>query len=817
MKKYKISFEGTPHDSKPSGAEIGRISNGLSTESIDFRELAHEVGERGCTFSPAVYDGKRRKENYIGQQLIGLDFDNGVTFSEIKDKSEHYRLPILFAYKTFSCTEEHERFRVVFALSDAITDSFTGEAITAMFMKIFGNCDEVCKDSSRMFFGGNGLLELAYEPIEISGQDILITFVTYMNDKYGENHYTREIKKFYESIGIKYNKILPVIDSGKFVYEGINHSSPKGTVKNKRSQRVVTRNFDWNVLYDKCRLYRDFVDGEKYYYYPQLFHLATNLINIEKGKSEFLSILKSSCNDDYEAYHKRNWGAIVNIMISMDYHPQGCCDCPYEKECLHGKNMILTAKPGKSTILQTTRKKYVTIEEAEKDLKNKFLQAVESENKGVHIIKAQTGIGKTSLYLDFLLHETNRKFLIAVPTHKLKMEVYRKAVSKGIKNITYTPEIPVFMPEIQKKINHIYAIGAGKYALKMMSEIFEKMPSEHTDYIALKNYLEELEVIKDFDRHIITTHDRLLLQNKNSKLLENREVIIDEDIMRTMISTQSVDNKDILWALNSGSFSCKVVKKLKNILTVNGYQKYDYRENEPVELTEEVLSALENTEGNIPDLAESCYVYNDGKTTAFLKKKWLPCEKVIVMSATAQAEIYRMLIHYSVYDYPCKMAEYMGKFMLYPKYTFSRHALLEQDGIMDYLKNRIGDDVIITFKAFEEKFNTEYHYGAVEGLNCLEGKNISVIGLPNVDELVYKLYGMVAGVNVDNYNMRSMRVEYNGYDFQINSFDNEKLRMIQLWILESLLEQAVGRARLLRFDCTVKVFARFPIDQALIE
>lgn len=89
--------------------------------------------------------------------------------------------------------------------------------------------------------------------------------------------------------------------------------------------------------------------------------------------------------------------------------------------------------------------------------------------------------------------------------------------------------------------------------------------------------------------------------------------------------------------------------------------------------------------------------------------------------------------------------------------------------------------------------------------------------MPNVDELVYKLYGMAAGVNPDNCNMRSMRAEYNGYDFSINSFDNEKLRIIQLWMLESLLEQAVGRARLLRFDCTVKVFARFPIDQALIE
>ena len=35
-----------------------------------------------------------------------------------------------------------------------------------------------------------------------------------------------------------------------------------------------------------------------------------------------------------------------------------------------------------------------------------------------------------------------------------------------------------------------------------------------------------------------------------------------------------------------------------------------------------------------------------------------------------------------------------------------------------------------------------------------------------------------------------------------------------MWLIESLLEQAVGRARLLRYDCIVDVFARFPVDQS---
>ena len=132
---------------------------------------------------------------------------------------------------------------------------------------------------------------------------------------------------------------------------------------------------------------------------------------------------------------------------------------------------------------------------------------------------------------------------------------------------------------------------------------------------------------------------------------------------------------------------------------------------------------------------------------------------------------------------------------------------------MKFLKSKVGDDTVITFKEFENTFNTSYHYGNTEGVNCLEGKNISVIGLPNISDIVYKLYGMLAGISLDEHTMHPMRIEYNGYDFSMCTFKDDTLRTIQLWLIESLLEQAVGRARLLRYDCTVKVFAGFPVGQ----
>ena len=121
-----------------------------------------------------------------------------------------------------------------------------------------------------------------------------------------------------------------------------------------------------------------------------------------------------------------------------------------------------------------------------------------------------------------------------------------------------------------------------------------------------------------------------------------------------------------------------------------------------------------------------------------------------------------------------------------------------------------------TFSLKWANFHAEYHYGAIEGLNVLEGKDIAVVGLPNTHETVYKLYGMLMGIDPEKDTWRYHKIQYNGYEFYLNTFADYKLRTIQLWMIESNLEQAVGRARLLRYPCTVTVFARFPIDQAEI-
>jgi len=315
---------------------------------------------------------------------------------------------------------------------------------------------------------------------------------------------------------------------------------------------------------------------------------------------------------------------------------------------------------------------------------------------------------------------------------------------------------------------------------------------------------------------VYTTHERVLLENRNSSLFQGRTVLIDEDILCSMVAVKSISNEDILHVMHELILSAPVYEKLQKVLLTKGYQKFTKEECPVLDVKMEQFPIFESIEGDLSALCSSRCIYNDGTYTNFVVRKNLSCEKAVILSATAQADIYRMYVMADVYNYPCKMAAYQGRLALDTSSTYSRYAL-KQNEIVDRVKKELDSDAVITFLCMETTFHTKYHYGAIDGLNCLEGKNISVIGLPNVADMVYILYGMAAGMQAEAYPMQSMRTSYNGYNFRIKTFQSDILRKIHLWMLESHLEQAVGRARLLRYSCTVKVFARFQVAQAIIK
>jgi hypothetical protein len=201
----------------------------------------------------------------------------------------------------------------------------------------------------------------------------------------------------------------------------------------------------------------------------------------------------------------------------------------------------------------------------------------------------------------------------------------------------------------------------------------------------------------------------------------------------------------------------------------------------------------------------------------YLVKRDLPNRKFIVLSATADEEIYKRYFGEGrIKVYKCNETQYKGKIRQYPEHSYSRSYLKDNTHIGDEISNIIGDRDVITFKGFKSYFENscQLHFGNVEGHNCLEGKDIAIVGTPHLHESVYKLFGTALGINVENEELRYQQIKYGIYQFWLTTYDNPFLRRIQLWLIESELEQSVGRARILRNDCNVFLFSSFPLRQA---
>lgn len=93
-----------------------------------------------------------------------------------------------------------------------------------------------------------------------------------------------------------------------------------------------------------------------------------------------------------------------------------------------------------------------------------------------------------------------------------------------------------------------------------------------------------------------------------------------------------------------------------------------------------------------------------------------------------------------------------------------------------------------------------------------------VVGLPYHNELQYRFYMYAIYGIVYNplEKSRFRRIENDNYSFKLNTMEDEHYQRIQKYLISSELEQAVGRARLLRYDCTVYLYSGFPVEQTNI-
>lgn len=152
-------FTSKPLDSQTLSNLHKRICK--TVEEIAPKELAESLANGQTMVLGVMKNEVRKKVNLNYQEVIALDFDDNTTIEEI-ESNEFIKQNASFIYTTFSHTEGHHKFRVVFFLENKLTNN---EQVLEVYNKLFNmfpTADISCKDSSRLFFGGKSYTEINF-------------------------------------------------------------------------------------------------------------------------------------------------------------------------------------------------------------------------------------------------------------------------------------------------------------------------------------------------------------------------------------------------------------------------------------------------------------------------------------------------------------------------------------------------------------------------------------------------------------------------------------------------------------------------------
>lgn len=803
--KVKVSIDNEPFTKKPSGRQIGMIKKRMEWcwREMDLEELADLNGNRGHTITPAHLEGGVSAKNCTAMQLFVLDFDDGYTFAELKRKCDAIGLKITYAYHTFSSTEEKEKFRAVFVCEELVEDKFIIETVLKMLDKIFPECDHSCKNPDRMFFGGKGLFYF-----DESARLALVQLTPPLLESFDKGkHFAERMKEFAGSARVLFlnghlamgkmeDKDMIIgekMDSAVIHITGQSTNSPffiaertrEALYQCKTCQKEKVRKIDIWGGNTPCRLYNDFREG-KWLAHDKRFCIFTNLMYINGGRKYFLELTREIYGEgtcgEWEKRQKYYKG----------YHPQRCSPecCPYFAGCENNGTIIATMEMDRKVYCGETE--YARMDEAEECLWLNLQNAFRNIGNGMHLIKAQTGLGKTSMYVRLIAENPESRFLIALPTNSLKEEVGNSLICNGIakESIFMTASVhgnPFIPPEIQARISEMHNRGIHNMTGEIIGDYYNRLKEEPYKRLEAEEECERiLNGIKGVgeERVVVTTH--AYLTQLQESFLKSFIVIIDEDFLQLQVFNRM------------HTVSMKCLKELEE----RGAQGYSGIVSEMLRSEEGIINYF-------------CPLV-------------LPDMKYIVLSATLNFEIYQ---HYfagkrKIYTYLEKKAAYRGKLIQYTYHSLGRSDLADKKQVFDIARKMAGEPEvnIITFKKFEDEMEevlnpAGIHFGNSTGINSLSGKNLAVIGTPYKVEEYYKLIACYLGEDVNREGDKRMvlrRVEYKGCSFLITTYKTPLLQEVQLYSIESELEQCVGRARLLRNDCSVYVFSCFPCEQAKI-
>ena len=815
---------------KPHDEMVARISNRITKRrvKISLEDFSHYVGERGVTFARALFKGKRNTDFFEEQVLFAVDIDKGLSYQEFMKRSEDYNILPFLVYDTFSSTSKQEKFRAVYLMETVIEKKKLAELFNVMLIKVFPESDKSCKDVTRMFYGGKGIKYFDERNV-LNIERLVVAFHTEMKERDRKNH-RRNIEKLAGDYGIAckdgriqiYRKDLAMdekkmqgadILGGMAVeYGAVKKMEIKGEKEKNNSEN--SPNFpilriDKDKLPTYCYLYKKHL--AEHLHHNLKFLLATNLQYIKGGKTLFMNGI-----EEEEIESRKNWEMEWTQIKSYGYKPQSCIrgGCPYVNRC---KVDSLYSKLTWKIIPLRKKMPYITLEDAQNELRQYLHEAVEAKDRGIHLIKAQTALGKTQAYCELACEKSDQAFMFVVPTLDLQDEIVKRLEAVGshcIKTVSCIEKTKELDLSIYNELIMLYDSGQGDKVKGKIQEYLESNGDELSEITIeeIKRCLNQQEKL-DGSCNVVTTHKMFL--NLPLKILEQYEIIVDEDILMSVIKDNgSVSRKKITEALDAGIFSGEAEKRLKMLQNLEPEKAVKL---EPLRISELSDKNMERF-GDLVVLLGSQVFYYEEKTQdiRYFNPMEIPKVKTIVLSATLNEKIWKDFCkNRRVRMNEVGTVRYKGKLMQFTYYSMSRECIRKLDGqkVKEAIKEITGvpEEQIITFKKFMDE--SEIHFGKTEGFDKLKGKNLAIIGTPHYIVALYKMVGKYLDYDTSKKLCRQ-RVENSNYSFNLMTFSDAEMRNLQMYILESELEQAVGRARLLRYDTVVWVFSNFPLRQA---
>ncbi|WP_375191042.1 hypothetical protein [Chryseobacterium sp.] len=762
---------------------FGKVHKSMRQTTSNINDFAKKISRPSAhSWCGGEFKGSIDKKNWVQSSILGLDFDKGgITIEQVYEKFKEFGIVPTLHYDTFSTSLQLRKFRVVLFLDHPINDQ-------KVFTKIMGNLEKIfpidtqCKNVSRIFYGGTN--------VNITNQDTvslekLLDFVNIHIVSRNKNN-TRSIIS-YEYGANKCTFLNNTNSNGHFFASNtnINYTSKERRVR-----------IDWVRARTKIKVLDVFFEGE-WLHHEELFGLATNMIYIDGGE-KLMKETMEKYNKVGKTFYDENNFSILPYVKKMKYYPM-----PVYKFSKHDidseiHDIITEVRSVRGHIEILRKEEKITLQVAEEKMISSFNEVLKNDEKETtYIFNLPTAIGKTRLLTDL------EKSVIAFPTNNLKNEVCTKMKT----DFVASPDTINFKnPSLKKRIDYYYQIGLPKKAMKIIRKISKSYNT--LDAKIANDYIIQLEQCNDVEKSILTTHKRVL----NSESTSHETVVFDEDPLNSLVEIKRTSLTD----LSGVQYLYEPLRGVLDILhplSDGIFQTPEF--NVDFEDLFRFCDDKNIFETNVFDFLRSKYFIKKGANIQYVLKNDLPKgSKNIIMSGTVSVDFYQKLYPNRIFQcIDVGNVSQVGSIIQYTGRSCSRDGLFRYG---DKISKEVGSETVITFKDFKGIFENspdEIHFGNCSGYDVLKGKDLVVVGTPHRNNNEYFLLAKLMGVDFDYFHsvFRYQKVQFNGFEFMINTFDNEGLRNIQLTLMQSDLIQAVGRARTLRYDCKVQLYSGLPL------